>query len=145
MKNEFGAQLVWPGRPRTYKAPRWGRQGRMYSAHTEEMKSIAFLITRKPCKDQTETQNISRPVSVGIQLFFRRPKTYVGIVNVWPKIHYRTSGELHSSPRAPSFCCKRPDIDNYRLECYSKVCVSSSFWMYSNAQRYWTMTSSCAD
>ena len=75
--NEFGAQLSWPGRPQTYKAPRWGRQGRMYSVHTREMGSVALQITRKPCKAQTETRNLSRPVSVEIELFFRRPKAYV--------------------------------------------------------------------
>ena len=109
--NEFGSQLSWPGRPQTYKAPRWGRQGRMYSVHTREMGSVALQITRKPCKGQTETRNLSRPVLVEIELFFRRPKA-----------HYRASGELQ--PRAPNFCCKRPDVDNYRLNSESacEVC-----------------------
>ena len=78
LKN-ISAQLSWLGRPRTYKAPRWGRQGRMYSAHTQEMTSVASLITRKSCKEQTETRDLSRPVLVKIELFFRRPKTYVDI------------------------------------------------------------------
>jgi len=73
---------------------------------------------------------------------FEDRKHTLTIVNVWAKAHYRTSGELHSSPRAPSFCCKRPDIDNYRL--LLRVCVWSLFWMCSNAQRFWKTTSSYA-
>jgi len=145
--HKISAQLSWPGRPRTYKAPRWGRQGRMYSAHTQEMGSVVSLVTRKPCKAQTETRDLTRPVSVEIELFFRRPSAYVGIrkrmeKNTLPR-------KLLPNLRRTSFTAESTDLllqatGRRQLQTRVRVCVQNLFWMYFNAQRYWMMTSSCA-
>ena len=89
----------------------------MYSAHALVMSKTAKLITNPRNKRntalrvrraQTELRDMEVPVCVRIALYFRRPKT-----------HYDTQGKLRST--APLYCCKRPDVDNYRIHLFRRV------------------------
>ena len=85
-----------PGKPQTYKPPRFCRNkgGNVYTLHDKSMKSA-----REVLAEQTKTAPLRDiPLMVLIEFYFRRPKA-----------HFK-KGELRTD--APKHVLKTPDVDN---------------------------------
>ena len=82
-----------PGRPKTYKPPRFCKNN-VYTLHDKSMKSAKEVLAEQtkepPMRDV--------PLVVIIELYFRRPK-----------IHFK-KGQLRTD--APKYVTKTPDVDN---------------------------------
>jgi Holliday junction resolvase RusA-like endonuclease len=88
---------VLPGKPQTYKPPRFrwnASRTQAYTLHHKSMKSA-----REVLAEQTETPPLrDEPLIVFIELYFRRPKS-----------HFK-KGTLRTD--APKYVTKTPDVDN---------------------------------
>ena len=90
------AFLALPGRPQTYKPPRFCRSkgGNVYALHHKSIKSAREVLAEQfrsaPLRDVA--------LVVHIELFFKRPKT-----------HYKKNQLKNDAPR---FVTKTPDVDN---------------------------------
>ena len=86
-----------PGKPQTYKPPRFrwnASRTQAYTLHHKSMKSA-----REVLAEQTETPPLrDEPLIVFIELYFRRPKS-----------HFK-KGTLRTD--APKYVTKTPDVDN---------------------------------
>ena len=91
------AFFVLPGKPQTYKPPRFrwnASRTQAYTLHHKSMKSA-----REVLAEQTKTPPLRDvPLSVFIELYFRRPKS-----------HFK-KGTLRTD--APKYVTKTPDVDN---------------------------------
>ena len=90
------AFFVLPGRPKTYKPPRFckNKGGNVYTLHNKTMKSAKEVLA-----EQTKEPPLRDvPLVVFIELYFRRPK-----------IHFK-KGQLRTD--APKYLTKTPDVDN---------------------------------
>ena len=91
------AFFVLPGKPQTYKPPRFrwnASRTQAYTLHHKSMKSA-----REVLAEQTKTPPLRDvPLIVFIELYFRRPKSH------FKKDTLRTD--------APKYVTKTPDVDN---------------------------------
>jgi len=88
---------VLPGKPQTYKPPRFRRNASRTQAYTLHHKSMKSA--REVLAEQTETPPLrDEPLIVFIELYFRRPKS-----------HFK-KGTLRTD--APKYVTKTPDVDN---------------------------------
>jgi len=90
------AFFVLPGKPQTFKAPRFCRNkgGNVYAGHNKTIKPAREVLANQmrspPLRDV--------PLVACLEFYFKRPK-----------IHYK-NGQLKND--APQFVLKTPDVDN---------------------------------
>ena len=94
--------FILPGKPQTYKPPRFFR-GRVYAPHKHEMKNARKILSEQASVQRPGAPPLRRAVAVHVTLEFKRPKSH------WSKNDPAT-GQLKSS--ASWHVVKKPDVDN---------------------------------
>ena len=93
---DWTAYFVLPGKPRTYKPPRFCKKpgGNVYAGHDKTMKTAREVLAEQ----MQASPLVEVPLMVYAEFYFRRPKC-----------HFK-KGELKKD--APKFVIKTPDVDN---------------------------------
>ena len=94
--------LVLPGKPQTYKPPRFFR-GQVYAPHNREKKIAQRILDEQASLQRPGAPPLRQAVKVDVILDFRRPKSH------WSKNDPAT-GQLKRS--ASQHVVKKPDVDN---------------------------------
>ena len=94
--------LILPGKPQTYKPPRFYR-GQVYAPHNREMKNARKILSEQASVQRPGSPPLRRAVAVHVTLEFKRPKSH------WSKNDPAT-GQLKRS--ASQHVVKKPDVDN---------------------------------
>ena len=94
--------LLLPGKPQTYKPPRFFR-GQVYAPHNREMKNAKRILDEQASLQRPGAPPLRQAVKVDVILDFKRPKSH------WSKNDPAT-GQL--KPSASQHVVKKPDVDN---------------------------------
>ena len=94
--------LVLPGKPQTYKPPRFFR-GQVYAPHNREKKIAQRILDEQASLQRPGAPPLRQAVKVDVILDFKRPKSH------WSK-NDPTTGQL--KPSASQHVVKKPDVDN---------------------------------
>ena len=114
--------LILPGKPQTYKPPRFFR-GQVYAPHNREMKNARKILSEQASVQRPGAPPLRRAVAVHVTLEFKRPKSH------WSKNDPAT-GQLKSS--ASWHVVKKPDVDN----CLKFVLDAPTFMAQHAAQHH---------
>ena len=86
--------FILPGKPQTYKPPRFFR-GQVYAPHNREMKNARKILSEQASVQRPGAPPLRRAVAVHVTLEFKRPKSH------WSKNNPET-GQLKSVLDAPT-------------------------------------------